>query len=219
MFELPLSVSFEVSATSELSEAASLCTSSPDDGSEEPSLDKGADESTFDETVEELPLDDVEEELSSDVVEEELSSDDVNEELSSDVVEEELSPDELFALLDVFEPSYFSVRVSSVPHTEQVLFSRPSLLAVGAFAVTHLPNECLFVFGVVVVFVSPQTVHFSTVLPPSLQVAAVVEAVLYECLFVFGIVFVLVSPQTVHVSVILPSDLQVAAVVVVLYEC
>lgn len=160
LFELPLSVSFEVSATSELSEAASLCTSSPDDGSEDPSLDKGADESPFDETVEELPLDDieeelssdiveeelssdvVEEELSSDVVEEELSSDDVNEELSSDVVEEELSPDELFSSLDVSDPSYFSVRVSSALHTAHTLFSKPSLLCVGGFVVTQLPKEC-----------------------------------------------------------------------------
>lgn len=151
LFELPLSVSFEVSATSELSEAASLCTSSPDDGSEDPSLDKGADESPFDETVEELPLDDIEEELSSDIVEEELSSDDVNwelssddvnEELSSDVVEEELSPDELFSSLDVSDPSYFSVRVSSALHTAHILFSKPSLLCVGVFVVTQLPKEC-----------------------------------------------------------------------------
>ena len=65
-------------------------------------------------------------------------------------------------------------------HTEQVLVSIPSLFSVGAVVVTQLPKECRFVFGIVCVFVSPQTVQVLTVLPSDAQVAAVAE-VLYEC--------------------------------------
>lgn len=158
----------DVSVPLELPEISSLCVSLSDEISEELLLDEGAEELLSDDVVEEissdefaeelssgevaeellsdefseeLSSDEVAEEFSSDDVEEEVLSDELSEEFSSDELVEELSFDELFVSLDV-SGSYRSVLVSSVLHTEQVLFSRPSLFSVGAFVVTQLPKEC-----------------------------------------------------------------------------